>query len=102
MQRTYHPLEAHWDILISLEHAALSGLLARLHVSDDRLVEKTDCFMGPAKRESPIPFSWPGALLQAEDLQCTERPAKYLKISETSKSEEEPETIKRKMINISA
>lgn len=52
--------------------AALSVLLARLHVSDDRLVEKSDCFMDPAKRGAPIPFSWPGALFQAEDLQCEE------------------------------
>lgn len=72
MQWTYLSLEAHWDILIYLEHAALSALLAQLHVSDDRLVEKTDCFISPAKRGAPIPFSWPGALLQAEDLQCTE------------------------------
>lgn len=34
----------------SLEPAALSVLLARLHVSDDRRVEKSDCFMGPAER----------------------------------------------------
>lgn len=34
----------------SLEPAALSVLLAWLHVSDDRRVEKSDCFMGPAER----------------------------------------------------
>ena len=56
----------------SLAPAALSVLLTRLHVSDDRRVERSDCFMGPAERGAPIPFSWPGALFQAEDLQCAE------------------------------
>jgi hypothetical protein len=28
--------------------------------------------MGPDKRGTPIPFSWPGALLKGEDLQYIE------------------------------
>lgn len=65
-----HP-ESHWDILISLEHAALSVLLAQLtfHMEAAR---QSDCFTGSAKRGAPIPFSWPGALFEGEDLWCIE------------------------------
>ena len=34
--------------------------------------ERSDCFIGTAKRGAPIPVSWPGALFEGEDLWCIE------------------------------
>lgn len=65
-----HP-KSHWDILISLEHAALSVLL-RSSRFKWQAVEQSDRFTGTAKRGTPIPFSWPGALVEEEDLWCIE------------------------------
>lgn len=65
-----HP-KSHWSILISLEHTALSVLLHGSHFKWQAM-EQSDCFIGTAKREAPIPFSWPGALFEGEDLWCIE------------------------------
>lgn len=62
-----HP-KSHWDILISLEHTALSVLLHSSHFKW-QAAEQSDCFIGTAKRGAPIPFSRPGALVE-EDLWC--------------------------------
>lgn len=57
--------------LVSLAHTAWS---VPFHSSrfTRQAVEQPDCFTGTAKRGAPTPVPWPGALVEGEDLWCTE------------------------------
>ena len=69
------------------------------HVSDGRL--RSNLIVLWAQPREELRFLSLGQVPSLREKTCgVEGPAKCLKISETSKAGEEPETIKRKMINI--